>query len=124
MVSGYQIMLTTVSVEILCTLWSYNLHKICKLPSCLLQTTHSNTQSKLSVLVRLSFCFFICCLQVDRHSTPGLERTLFASFCFYLLTVWFTFTLRAVSVLLQPENLAFTGRFQLKIIFCSRIGKK
>lgn len=57
MVSGYQIMLTTVSVEILCTLWSYNLHKICKLPSCLLQDTHSNTQSKLSVLVRLFFLF-------------------------------------------------------------------
>lgn len=75
MVSGYHIMLTT-CVEILCALWSYNLHKIHKLPTCVLQVTHSNTQNRLSVLISLFFCFCICCLQVDRQLTawlPGIS---------------------------------------------------
>lgn len=46
MVSGYHIMLTTMCVEILCTLWFYNLYEICKLPTCNLQATHSNTQNR------------------------------------------------------------------------------
>lgn len=63
-----------------------------------------------------SFGFCICCLQVDRHSTLGLPSIslcrLFLSFTYSMVH----FHLCAVSFLLQPENLAFTGRFQLKIV--------
>lgn len=69
------------------------------------------------------FSVFVACRWTDIPPQDCLA-SLFTSFCFHLVVAWSTFTLQAVSFWLQPENLAFTGRFQLKMIFCFWIGKK